>query len=236
MCLLVLTFEPDLVTLKARGYNVDRILKARAAEARLAEQARRQRDEERANALEAEAKAESARSKLETDRIRSSVGDHKKPKEIEGPAMPGGFNTSPPRHSKSSSGGGSSSSVLQNAPAPVSTFFNKMKGHLGFDNHKPHESLQNMLGQGQGSGSGSGGSGGSGAGVGGSSTTLTPQETTAPPVDDGKNQSHKPTKPHVLRSNLHNAIAASRAHDSNKVFSPAQTQQVKEQKTYCDSK
>ncbi|KAI5803996.1 hypothetical protein DFH27DRAFT_481023 [Peziza echinospora] len=222
----------DLVTLKARGYNVDRILKARAAEARLAEQARRQRDEERAKAVEAEARADSERSKLETDRNRSSVGDHKKPKEIEGPAMPGGFNTSPPRHSKSSSGGGgSSSSFIQNSPAPVSTFFNKMKGHLGFDSHKPHESLQNMLGQGHGSGSGSGS-----GGAGGSSTTLTPQETTAAPVDDGKNQSHKPTKPHVLRSNLHNAIAASRAHDSNKVFSPAQTQQVKEQKTYCDSK
>ena len=201
---------------------MDRILKARAAEARLAEQARLQREEERAKALEAEARKEEERTRqAETEQAKNK-----------NPAMPGGFNQSPPRWQKPHD---LVPAPQAGATPPISTFFKSFTRHLGFDNsHRQIESMQNMLSGGSGGGvSGGGGSGGGGSG-GSSSTSVVPQDTTVKSPEDVKPPPQKPTKPHVLMANLQSAIAASRAHNSNQVFSHAQTQQVQEQKTYCD--
>ncbi|KAF8472133.1 hypothetical protein BDZ91DRAFT_491432 [Kalaharituber pfeilii] len=210
--LLESLLSTDLVTLKARGYNVDRILRARAAEARLAEQARRQREDERAQALAEEAKKEE-------ERQRKLEAEAKKARES-GPQMPGGFVSSPPR--------GQDVARPPVVAPPISNFFKSFTRHLGFESdnkQKQIEGIQNMLGAGMSAQAG-----------GSSSTAMTPIPTPGgTPAPDGQ-QVHKPTKPHVLKANLHNAIAASRAHSANQVFSPVETQQVKEQKTYCDAK
>lgn len=45
----------------------------------------------------------------------------------------------------------------------------------------------------------------------------------------------KVTSPHALHQNLVNAVQASRAHNSNKLFSPPTTNRVKETASYCDN-
>jgi len=207
--LLESLLSTDLEILKLRGYNVERILKARAAEARLAEQARRQREEERAKALQEEAN-------LVEERRRQAELDAKKQKEVV-LAMPGGFG-SPVGQNRHDG-----VQQPQTPAAPITNFFNRFSRQL-FDSQKERDKgiFASVLGGGSSS-------------TGGSTTTLSaPQETAVvrPPED----HQHKPTKPHILRANLQSAINASRAHNSNQVFSPAQTQQVQEQKTYCDSK
>ena len=206
--LLESLLSTDLQILKLRGYNVNRILKARAAEARLAEQARRQREEERAKALQEEAK-------LVEDRTRQAELEAKKQREVV-PAMPGEFGS--PAGQK----GHDSFKQPQVPVAPITSFFNRFSRQL-FDSQKERD--KGIFGGALGGGSSS---------AGGSTTTLTAQETTV--VRSPEQQKHKPTKPYILRANLQSAINASRAHNSNQVFSPAQTQQVQEQKTYCDSK
>ncbi|RPB25707.1 hypothetical protein L211DRAFT_822540 [Terfezia boudieri ATCC MYA-4762] len=197
-----------LEVLKLRGYNVDRILKARAAEARLAEQARRQREEERAKALQEEAK-------LVEERTLQAEVEAKKHREII-PTMPGGFGSPVGQR------GHDGVKQPQVPAAPISSFFNRFSRQF-FDSQKERDK-----------GIFSGVLGGGSSSAGGSTTTLTPQETTV--VRSPEEHKHKPTQPHVLRANLQSAINASRAHNSNQVFSPAQMQQVQEQKTYCDSK
>ncbi|KAF8427555.1 hypothetical protein EV426DRAFT_545323 [Tirmania nivea] len=197
-----------LEVLKLRGYNVDRILKARAAEARLAEQARRQREEERAEALQEEAK-------LLEEQTQQAELEAKKQREVV-PTMPGGFCS--PTGQKSHDG----VKQPQVPVAPITSFFNRFSRQL-FDSHRERD--RGMF---------SGVLGGGSSPAGGSTATLTTQEATA--VRSAEEYKHKPTKPHILRANLLSAINASRAYNSNQVFSPAQTQQVREQKTYCDSK
>lgn len=214
--LLESLLSTELVTLKARGYNVDRILKARAAEARLAEQARQQREEERAKALQEEAKRDE-------ERTRKAELEVKKQKEA-GPAMPGGFVTPTKGHE--------AFQPPQQSPTPITSLFNRFSRHLGFDNQKATEEKATEKGV-----FGSPIAGGSESAGGGGSTTLVPQETSGvrSPEDD-KPPPHKPTKPHVLRANLQNAINSSRSHNSTQVFNPGETREVEEQKTYCDSR
>lgn len=56
-----------------------------------------------------------------------------------------------------------------------------------------------------------------------------------PPKPQGPGDNGRVTSPAVVQNNLLQAIRSTRPHDSNRVFSPPQTQEVKEQATYCDS-
>jgi hypothetical protein len=58
-----------------------------------------------------------------------------------------------------------------------------------------------------------------------------------PPTYDEANtgNSGKVSSPAALQQNLLNAIQASRAHDSNTLFSPPTTSNIKEQASYCDA-
>ncbi|KAK3378300.1 hypothetical protein B0H63DRAFT_399232 [Podospora didyma] len=86
-------FEPflklDLLDLRSRGYNVDRILRAKAAEARIAE-------EERRKALEAEEQMIQEREKEWTRQTRASAAEAAR-EQVKTPEhrMPGAFNESP---------------------------------------------------------------------------------------------------------------------------------------------
>lgn len=58
-----------------------------------------------------------------------------------------------------------------------------------------------------------------------------PQNKPQGPGDNGR-----VTSPAVVQNNLLQAIRSTRPHNSSSVFSPPQTQEVKETSTYCDSK
>ncbi|KAK4236236.1 hypothetical protein C8A03DRAFT_35873 [Achaetomium macrosporum] len=206
-------FEPflklGLLDLRARGYNVDRILRAKAAEARLVE-------EERRKALEAEQKKIEEREKEWAAQTRAP--DVKTP-ERDRRRMPGGFDDSPE----------SEMPALPPQPHPQQPrrggggLFSTISRRLGFDtdedplpssSNPPQSILDRFLAPPPaeqtkpGSGSSSGGK----------------------PADDGR-----VTSPATVHQNLLNAIKSTRPHDSSTLFSPPHQAEVKEQATYCDS-
>ncbi|KAI0834563.1 hypothetical protein F5Y06DRAFT_278386 [Hypoxylon sp. FL0890] len=202
-------FEPflklDLLDLRARGYNVDRILRAKAAEARIAE-------EERRKALD----AEQARIREREEEFRRhgqavAASTREQHNRTPPPRMPGGFG-SPDDDDR----------ALPPAPPPSSSrdrkprgLFSNLSKRFGFDtSDEAEENLNNLmdldspepvkLPPDEGSKSGKG-------------------------KDDGK-----VTNPAIIQQNLLNAIRSTRAHDSSQVYSPPSTREVKEQATYCD--
>lgn len=210
-------FEPflklDLLELRGRGYNVDRILRAKQEEARVLE-------EERRKALEAE---EHRIRERETERVRQNEaaggttkeGDKSRPKTptqsspgLPG-AMPGAFGDSP------------------EAPQPSAQdarrsrgFFSNISRRFGLDkDEEADDTMQNLL-----------------------KGTFEPQTTSglqpgqSQPQAQGPGNDGQITSPAVVQNNLLQAIRATRPHDSSGVFNPPKTQDVKESATYCDSK
>lgn len=209
-----LSFEPflklNLLDLRARGYNVDRILRAKAAEARIAEEERRRALEEE----QARIKEREDEWRRQGNQMAVAAGKQRAP--TPPPTMPGSFGADspedhggrspPPNENRISRGGGG--------------LFSNWSKRLGFEKDNDDESqkqLQNFLPAPEPT-KPNAGAGGAGTGQ---------QQTKG---DDGR-----VTSPAVVQQNLLNAIKSTRAHDSSKLFSPPQTSEVKEQATYCDS-
>ena len=209
-------FEPflklDLLDLKARGYNVDRILRAKQAEARMAE-------EERKKALEAEQMAIQEREQEWARQGQAvEVGGRQEAHAPE-PKMPGAFSDDPPEEA--------GPSTPQHPSKKGKGFFANISKRFGLD-HKPEaqEQLENFLpGNETGNRHQDGGSGGGG---GGGQSPDTQGKGKKP--DDGR-----VTSPAAVQQNLLNAIKATRPHGSSTLFSKPRTNEVKEEATYCDS-
>ncbi|GAW19014.1 hypothetical protein ANO14919_084980 [Xylariales sp. No.14919] len=208
-------FEPflklDLLDLRARGYNVDRILRAKAAEARIAE-------EERRRALDAEQARIRERERefiRQNQAATTSAAAAREENRTPPPRMPGGFH-SPDDHDSP-------------PPSPQPSQGRKGRGLLsnlskrfGFDyddesDEKEKEKVKNFI----------------------DSTpnpeTLAPAEPSSSGSKPGKKgQDGKVTNPAVVQQNLLNAIKSTRAYDSSLLYSPPTTREVKEQATYCD--
>ncbi|KAG8158783.1 hypothetical protein KVR01_011226 [Diaporthe batatas] len=218
VCSLILTrhnqqsyffFEPflklGLLDLRARGYNVDRILRAKAEEARMAE-------EERRKALEAE-----------EQRIREREADwarqNKAAAEAESKQRP----RTPAEPSSKMPGAFDSPEDTPELPPPPPNqqdrrskgFFSNFTRKFGLDRDGAAEQQLDKLLTNPGS-----------------------EAKPAPPAPQaqGPGDSGRVTSPAVVQNNLLQAIRSTRPHDSSSVFSPPQTQEVKEQATYCDSK
>lgn len=87
----------DLMTLKNRGYNVDRILKAKAEQAQVAEVARKKREEERLAVLQEQARAEQEqRSAMVATQNGNGTATRGMELEQHQPGMPGAFGATPP--------------------------------------------------------------------------------------------------------------------------------------------
>ncbi|KAK2603456.1 hypothetical protein QQS21_004316 [Conoideocrella luteorostrata] len=215
-----LFFEPfltlDLFGLRARGYNVDRILRAKAAEARIAE-------EERRKALEEEQKRIQEREQTWAQQSKMTDGD--KIRELPSAAEAARQVASTPEHSKPAMPGAWGSpddSGLDNTQQPKKGggLFSNLTRRLGFDSQDENKDdakkqLEKFV----------------------DNTTSTetssvrrPNSTARPQQDDGR-----VTSPAVVQQNLLNAVNATRAHGSDHVFSEPTVNEVKEQATYCDS-
>lgn len=210
-------FEPflklDLLDLRARGYNVDRILRAKAAEARIAE-------EERRKALEAEQQKIQEREREWAQQQQQQPVEATAREAAKTPKtnrMPGGFLDSPED---------------DHAPVPQQQrkprgLFSNISRRLGFDvddeqQQRPdsddaQRQLENFLPEPQGIPQGR------------APTTSTSHGEANRPNDDGR-----VTNPAVIQRNLLNAINSTRPHDSSELFSPPAQATVKEQATYCD--
>lgn len=222
-------FEPflklDLLELRSRGYNVDRILRAKAAEARIAE-------EERRKALDAEQKKIKER---EQEWAQMNPSGHLHNQAVEASArdvtktpnrnrMPGAFDS--PEDER-----GFAPPPQANKPKSL---WSQISRNLGFesddesqrqmDKFHPEQPQQQQQ---------------HGAGTSKELAPTQPAPTTGirPGVRGtrGGNDDGRVTSPAVVQQNLLNAIKSTRSHDSTQLFSPPSQTEVKEQATYCDS-
>ncbi|RDL35265.1 ATPase of HSP90 chaperone topoisomerase II kinase [Venustampulla echinocandica] len=204
-----LTFETflklNLYELRSRGYNVERILRAKAAEQRIAE-------EERRKQLEAEQRQirdQEEQWRRESRSIHEAAGDDRHESEA---SMPGAFGSESP----------------ENSPAlPPKTkprgLFSGLSRRLGLDgsgNGEAQKQLQNFLG---------------GGAPHESQVDNPPSYDEANKGPTKPGSSEKVSSPAAVQQNLLNAIKSSRPHDSSTLFSPPTTQVIKEEASYCDS-
>ncbi|OTA67367.1 hypothetical protein K449DRAFT_401875 [Hypoxylon sp. EC38] len=202
-------FEPflklDLLDLRARGYNVDRILRAKAAEARIAE-------EERRKALDAE-----------QARIRERDEQFQKHSQAVAASAREQHNRTPPPRIPGAFGSPDDDDRALPPPPPTSPsrdrkprgIFSTLSKRFGFDtSDEAEENLKNFMDSNNPE-----------------PVKLPPDEgsRSGKGKDDGK-----VTNPAIVQQNLLNAIKSTRAHDSSQIYSPPSTREVKEQATYCD--
>ncbi|KAL6849422.1 hypothetical protein ACO1O0_008962 [Amphichorda felina] len=213
-----LFFEPfltlDLYGLRARGYNVDRILRAKAAEARFAEEEKRKALEEEQRRIQEREKAQAQQERSLEQRspvvAAGASGRSDGPQTPEpNSMMPGSWDT--PEDAKAEMG--------EYAKRGKSLFSNLTR-RLGFDTQEDNSAqrqLEQFVDQPKESGSSTS--------VGNGNTGQRPQN------DDGR-----VTNPAVVHQNLLNAVNATRPHGSSSVFSNPQVNEVKEQASYCDER
>ncbi|OAQ85687.1 histidine kinase domain-containingprotein [Purpureocillium lilacinum] len=205
-----LFFEPfltlDLYGLRARGYNVDRILRAKAAEARIAEEQRQKALEEERKRIQ-EREQTWAQQDGEAGLPTAAPAAREEAQTPSKPTMPGSWGS--PEHSAVNNAGNSNKG---------GGLFSRLTRQLGLDNPTENDAqkqLERFVDAPPTQTSSTGQQ---------SSTGKRPQQDTG-----------RVTSPAVVQQNLLNAIHATRAHGSNSVFSQPNVSEVKEQATYCDS-
>ncbi|KAG0648418.1 High temperature G [Hyphodiscus hymeniophilus] len=213
-----LTFETflnlNLYELRSRGYNVERILRAKAAEARIAEEERRkQMETEQAQLKEQE---NEWRQQSQVVIAAAAREDRRKSTQV---AMPGAFGSDSPENSPEPSRAGRRG------------LFSGLTRRLGLDsNGEAQQQLQNFLGGGSGSHSHEE------AQPQIENPPTYDEANKGALAKSGKGAgTESVSSPAAVQQNLLNAIQSSRAHDSSTLFSPPTTHTIKEQASYCDS-
>ena len=214
---LEILLRTNLDHLKARGYNIERILRQRAAaESRIAEDQRKRLFEEE--------KRRAQESKTDSNGDQAQVGTAE---QGDTASMPGVFPKSPAQIMPAQASGTEvPPTALNRRPRGL---FSEITRRLGFEEtgESPLKSLN-----------------GPAYGVNGTSANSSQQQLMSPPPysqQDTKairrhNEAETVTAPHQLRQNLLSAIEASRANDSSAIFSHPQTNEVKETHSYCDQR
>ena len=205
---LEILMESDLRRLKTKGYNVDRILRQNAAEARVANSERQKREEEQRRLAEEEAKLNQASTSQAQAVVANGAPNQQRLPAPDTPerqlTMPGTFNDSPPTTSR-----GKKPSIFSN-----------ISKHLGINqsinqsNTAAQQQMANMLTNGE---------------------DAPPPYEPRDPNGSGAG-TEQVTSPKQLHHNLESAVKASRAYDSSALFSPPETHNIKETPSYCDSK
>lgn len=205
---LEMLLKTDLLDLRTRGYNVERILKRKDAEAKMQESNRQQQ-------LEAEKRQANA-----TELAQKQNQDLLHP-------MPGVFPESPAHDSSSGT------SNTQMADTPGKSLFSSLKKRFGLDEfHHPEQTPH--LNQTESSSADApdreqpkpSSSGGEPPPPYSSEDPKTPKPTDPSSV----------TSPQTLRTNLLSAVRSCRPHGSSTLYSRGEKTQVAETKTYCDER
>lgn len=215
----IMIFEMFLTTslykLRARGYNVDRVLRRKAAEARVAELDRQRREEEERKILEeAQRQQFSSASPTELDNnIKEENGR---------PLVPGAFQDSPDRPRPPQD-------LAAQPPSNKSKgLFSNLSKRFGFDDRSSQQ-LRSLLGQNQQTTT--------------QRTDDDPapppyssNDPNAFAVKTTDKTTEIVTSPNQVQQNLLSAITAARSHQGQQLFSRPQTNTVKEVSSYCDER
>ncbi|RAK94758.1 hypothetical protein BO79DRAFT_163870 [Aspergillus costaricaensis CBS 115574] len=213
---LEMLLKTDLLELKARGYNVERILKQKAHEARMAEDRRQKQLEEERQRLQ-EREAAWAKEQAQIQAQPHQVQDEREQ------LMPGDFPDSP-------SGKNSTRDIQPDTPDQTQDrrprgFFANLSKRFGLEgNRSPFNAVNGESSQPSRSES---------------SETATPPPPYSAEDPQQKTRSEAPVtvnSPHRLQSELLSAIQACRPHGSSDVYSRPETNQITEKKSYCDEK
>ncbi|QDS76721.1 hypothetical protein FKW77_001035 [Venturia effusa] len=225
----------DLKRLRMKGYNVDRILRVKAYETRLAEEEKRKREVEEAKRRDEE-KKRAAAAGHGLDPPPSYEATPRKPKDTRAqvtetpmPTMPGGFGSDSPDAPRPVKGGmwpmsftdalqsvkkglGVADTAGPRPDQPQIEAGSHVPNHPqieagGSDSHGPH---QPHIGAG---------------GKGSLGSDETPIKVDRDPVANDR----------LTAANLNQAIKATRPHLSDKLFSQPRSSQVAEVQSYCDS-
>lgn len=213
---LEMLLKTDLLDLRARGFNVSRILRQKAAEARLAESKRQQQLEEQQKRIEEEEKSWRA-SQQQAPREKAQRNQ-----------LPGGFPDSPDHASVQNGYEQETQSVDgDDRRRQGRNLFSNLSRQLGLGSNRH---LQSMLGHDVDD-----------APESGSTRAITNGEQDPPPPYQYNQQGtgqQRPndsvTAPHQLRENLLNAVKKSRPHNSSDLYSRGETNVLSETKSYCD--
>ncbi|KAH8695081.1 putative HATPase_c domain protein [Talaromyces proteolyticus] len=212
---LEMLLKTDLYDLRARGYNVERILRKRQMEAQVAEdQRQKQIEEERRLIQEREAEWRKAQ---EQSQVEESKAGH---------AMPGVFPDSP----STTKTHDEHHDVAHQDFNPRNLFSNLTK-RFGLDDSQSQNPFQSIFKSRPSQDEAS-------------SQTGDPNTNAPPPYleNDTRKPTQNPngpkavTSPHQLQNNLLSAISACRPHGASGVYSRPATDQVSETKSYCDER
>ena len=205
--ILEMLLNTELVKLRARGYNVERILRQKANEARMAE-------EQRKKQLEQE------QSELREQEIAWRASEVQAAQEQEKTLMPGNFPDTPDRKHTD----GVSRSPFANddpPPLPPRGFFAQIGRRLGIDDRRhssqtslPDRSITNVNEE---------------------PPPPPPYSQEVQKVPQAP-QPEIATAPHRLQQNILSAISASQPYNATTLSSTPSITDVKETHSYCDSK
>ncbi|MCJ1340266.1 hypothetical protein MMC09_005560 [Bachmanniomyces sp. S44760] len=205
--ILEMLLTTNLLKLKSRGYNVDRILRQKAAEARIAEEQQRKQLVEEQQMLR------------DREKAFKESGSRNGSTTLEQNSMPGVFPEAPDRHSVGVLAGNGLADDDQGSRRPRGLFSN-MARSLGFDDGRRGPALSAVSQD-----------------TAGTEAPPPPYSHTdigspKPPVETPK----AITAPRRLQQNLVNAIRATRPHNSQDVISQPSVNEITETATYCDAK
>ncbi|EYE97241.1 histidine kinase-like ATPase domain-containing protein [Aspergillus ruber CBS 135680] len=207
---LEMLLKTDLLELKTRGYNVERILKQKAQEAKVAEDKRQQQLEGERRQLQ-EREAAWAKEQTQSRQVEEENSQA---------VMPGDFPDSPTKKNDRHDS-------RPQAPEPVQEqrprgLFANLTRRLGLENGRN----SNLLSQGP--------SQPNPVESTRDSTPPPPYSTEDPKTS--RPEQPAVNSPHKLHSELISAIQACRPHGSSGVYSRPETSEVTETKSYCDEK
>ncbi|KAJ5701518.1 hypothetical protein N7488_009066 [Penicillium malachiteum] len=224
---LEMLLKTDLLELRARGYNVERILRQKAQEARMAEDQRQKQLEEDQKLLQEKEAAWAAQQKAQQETVQAQAqaqqAQRSRGSEGQSKAMPGFFPESP-----------NSKPVAEETqvahPDPVMPdrtsrgLFANLSKRFGLDNRSgstPNPEQSRPL------------------------LPESPSGTQPPPpysTNDPQSPEVRPEQPvsvnspHRLNQELLSAVKACRPHGSSNVFSRPETNEISASKSYCDER
>lgn len=204
---LEMLLKTELLELRARGFNVSRILRQKQAEQQMADSKRQQQLEEQRKRIEEEEKAWKTSQQAKEKELAAMNN------------VPGGFPDSPGQYS-SPGEQRVAAPPSDNDGRPGRNLISNLSKQLGWGNRH----IQSMLGNDNAQGSSTQKSN--------QNPDLPPPYHN--PQGNGSQTDDAVTAPHHLRENLLNAVKKSRPNNSSQLFSRGETNVVTETKSYCD--
>lgn len=213
---LEMLLKTDLLELRARGYNVERILRQKAQEARVAEDKRQKQVEEERRHLQEREAAWAATQTHRAEEERMEAKAEAQAQQTQQNAMPGVFPESP--NSKAVSTEAHAPPPEPMPERPSRGLFANLSKRFGLESPKSATPEPSTL----------------------PPPPYSPNDHQN--TDQGQGQSKRPEKtvssnsPHRLNSELLSAVEACRPHGSSDVYSRPETNQIQESKCYCDER